>query len=49
MERHDLLHEFPEYHDKIHQLKQMTVILKKYLTNTELEHQFIVLIQMLRL
>jgi len=21
MERHDLLHEFPEHHDKIHQLK----------------------------
>jgi uncharacterized protein YdcH (DUF465 family) len=31
MERHDLLHEFPEYHDKIHQLKDDSHF-KNYLT-----------------
>ena len=31
MERHDLLHELPEYHDRIHQLKLRMNILEKYL------------------
>lgn len=40
MERHDLLHEFPEYQDKIHQLKiddeHFRTLFDEY---HELEHQ----------
>jgi uncharacterized protein YdcH (DUF465 family) len=40
MERHDLLHEFPEYHDKIHQLKIDYSHFKKLFDEyNELEHQ----------
>ncbi|SEA44539.1 hypothetical protein SAMN05443667_104241 [Flavobacterium gillisiae] len=40
MERHDLLHEFPEYHDKIHQLKTDDNHFKKLFDEyNELEHQ----------
>lgn len=40
MERHDLLHEFPEYHDKIHQLKTDDSHFKKLFDEyNELEHQ----------
>ncbi|WP_339920278.1 DUF465 domain-containing protein [uncultured Flavobacterium sp.] len=40
MERHDLLHEFPEFHDKIHQLKTDDSHFKKLFDEyNELEHQ----------
>jgi uncharacterized protein YdcH (DUF465 family) len=37
MERHDLLHEFPEYHDKIHQLKDDSHFKKLFDEYNELE------------
>lgn len=40
MERHDLLHEFPEYQDKIHRLKVENEHFKElYNQYDELEHE----------
>ncbi len=40
MEKHDLLHEFPEYQDKIHQLKMDNHHFRKLFENyDELVHQ----------
>lgn len=40
MERHDLLHEFPEYQERIHELKVSDVHFRKLFDEYhELEHQ----------
>jgi len=42
MEKHDLLHEFPEYQDKIHQLKIENNHFKKLFEEyDEIEHQIL--------
>jgi len=40
MEKHDLLHEFPEYKDKIHELKISDVYFRKLFDDYhQIEHQ----------
>lgn len=42
MEKHDLLHEFPEYQDKIHQLKTENSYFRKLFDDYhELDHQLL--------
>ena len=42
MEKHDLLHEFPEHHDKIHQLKTENHHFRKLFDDYhELDHQLL--------
>ena len=42
MEKHDLLHEFPEYQDKIHQLKIENNYFRKLFDDYhELDHQLL--------
>ncbi|MBK8601255.1 MAG: DUF465 domain-containing protein [Flavobacterium sp.] len=42
MEKHDLLHEFPEYQDKIHQLKIENSYFRKLFDDYhELDHQLL--------
>lgn len=42
MEKHDLLHEFPEYQDKIHQLKVENAYFRKLFDDYhELDHQLL--------